>query len=260
MNHSNWNSCIDFTRNEVVFENRNKLYGAYVIRHAYTRNVLFSFVTACLFMGGILAPFLLKPLPLQPNVNLEKFSEIINLEIFTPPPVNIELPSTPQTSSPEISKELTNPVVVEERIATTDVQMLTGAVPQTVLPTDGGDITSQDYSKISMPVISDNVVINWAEIMPKFTGGDEKLVAYLTSQIRYPSKALLNNVEGTVYVSFVVDTSGLIKNVKLMQGISQECDMEAIKGVMNMPKWIPGSQNGNKVSVELSLPVHFSIK
>ncbi|HMT28348.1 MAG TPA: energy transducer TonB, partial [Bacteroidia bacterium] len=81
-----------------------------------------------------------------------------------------------------------------------------------------------------------------------------------SSTIRYPSKALSNNISGTVYISFVVDTAGLVRNVQLIRGISQECDQEAIKAVLNMPKWIPGSQNGNKVSVEMSLPVRFVLK
>lgn len=265
MNYSNWSSCIDFKRNEIVFENRNKLFGAYVIRQTYSRNVLLSFITACLFMGFALTPFLIKSLQSQPNAIPEKFSEVISLEIYAPPPVELIPPlSTPQAPSSQISKELTNPVVVDDRIATTDVQMTTGTISETLVPSDGGENNSSTISGISIPdipeIIPENSVKNWAEIMPKFQGGDEKLVSYLASHIRYPSNALKNNIEGTVYVSFVVDTSGLIRNVQLIHGIYQECDLEAVKAVKNMPKWIPGIQNGNKVSVEMSLPVRFTIK
>ncbi|MBL0342233.1 MAG: TonB family protein [Bacteroidetes bacterium] len=239
MKHSNWNSCIDFERNEFVFENRNKLFGAYVIRREYSRNMVFAFVTACLFMGSLLAPFLITSLKSKPSPISETISEVITLQTFTPPPVEITPPAVMPTSPPSaISKELTNPVVVADKIATPDVQMTSGATSTTVLPAKGGEITSPISSGTLMPVIpdiiSENSVKKWAEIMPKFQGGDGNLMTYLSSHIRYPSKALSNNIAGTVYVSFVVDTSGLVRNVQLIRGISQDCDQEAMKA---MPKW-----------------------
>ncbi len=265
MTQSNWNSCIDFERNEFVFENRNKHFGAYVIRREYPRNMALAFTASCLFMGCVLAPFLFTPLKNKPAHFSETISETITLETFTPPPLEITPPavSSPPPSS-SISKELTNPVVVDDKIATTDIQMTSGSTSTTMLPATGSEIPSTISSATLMPVIpdiiADNSVKKWAEVMPKFRGGDEKLKNYLSSTIRYPSKALSNNISGTVYISFVVDTAGLVRNVQLIRGISQECDQEAIKAVLNMPKWIPGSQNGNKVSVEMSLPVRFVLK
>ena len=265
MNHSNWNSCIDFERNEIVFENRNKHFGAYVIRRDYQQNLLLAFFTACLLMSTVFIPLLLKPFQSPPNVILEKFSEAVNLEVFTPPPVEpVQPPITQQTSPSQISKELINPIVVDNRIAITDVQMASGNPSTTgLLPNDGenNSTIAPGVSALAIPdIIPEKAVTKWAEIMPKFKGGDEKHMTYLASHIRYRSKALSNNIEGTVYVSFVVDTSGLITNVQLIHGISDDCDLEAIKAVRNMPKWIPGSQNGNKVNVEMSLPVRFIIK
>lgn len=263
MNDSNWNSCIDFKRNEIVFENRNKLFGAYVIRHEYPRNILLAFITACFFTGAMLAPFIIKSLHNKSIVISEKFSETINLEIFAPPPVELIPPSiTPQASSSPITKEFTTPVVVNDRIEITDAPMTPENTSADL--SNGGEINSTTLTGISMTdipeIMADNDVKNWAEIMPAFPGGYKELISYLSTHIRYPSKALANNIEGTVYVSFVVDTSGMIRNIQLMRGIFQECDLEAIKAVKNMPKWIPGSQNGNKVSVEMSLPVRFTIK
>jgi periplasmic protein TonB len=265
MNHSNWNSCIDFERNELVFENRNKRFGAYVIRRDYPRTMLLAFLTSCLFMGSLFIPFLMKSPQGMPNALSEKFSEVISLETFIPPPIELTPPSiTPPSPPVQNAKELTNPVVVNDKIATPDVLMTTGTIPAPVLPANGGTITSTSISGMATLVIPEkipeNTVKKWAEIMPKFQGGEEKLFSYLSSHIRYPSKALQNNIAGTVYVSFVVDTSGLITNVQLIRGLSQDCDLEAMKAVKNMPKWIPGSQNGKKVSVEMSLPVRFIIK
>ena len=265
MNHSNWNSCIDYERNEIVFENRNKLFGAYIIRRDYSRNVLWSFIVACMLMGTVLAPFFIKDLQNQSGGASEKFSEEIILQTYNPPPVEIKQPvvSPPELPS-KVPNELINPVVVDQSIATADVQMSSGNTSTSTEPSNGGEIISTMGSSIAIPVIPDiipdNTPLKWAPVMPKFKGGDEELLKYLSSHIRFPSRALAENIEGTVYVSFVVDTTGLVTNVKLIHGIFKECDLEAVKGVSNMPRWIPGSQNGHKVSVEMSLPVRFIIK
>lgn len=224
MNHSNWNSCIDFERNELVFENRNKRFGAYVIRRDYPRTMLLAFITSCLFMGSLFIPFLMKSPQSVPKAISEKFSEVISLETFIPPPIELTPPSiTPPSPASQSTKQLTNPVVVNDKIATPDVLMTTGTISAPVLPVNGGVISPTSTSGMATPVIPEkipeNTVIKWAEIMPKFKGGDEKLINYLSSNIRYPSKALQNNIAGTVYVSFVVDTSGLITNVQLMRGL-----------------------------------------
>jgi len=266
MAHSNWNSCIDFERNEIVFENRNKLFGAYVIRRDYPRNVLLSFMTSCLFMSTLLlTPFLINSFQNHPAVITGKMSEVINLEQFNPPPVEITPPSiTPPASVSPITSEITNPIVVDNRLATPDIQMASGIASTPSLPSNGGEVISTMGSGVAVPVIPENIpenpVTKWAEIMPKFQGGDDKLMTYLSSHIRYPSKALSIGIEGTVYVSFIVDTTGLITNVQLIRGIYEACDLEAVKAVSNMPRWIPGSQNGNKVRVEMSLPVRFILK
>lgn len=265
MNHSNWNTCIDLERNEIVFENRNKHFGAYVIRRDYPQTILFALFAACLFISSLFVPFLIRSGHSNPKSLSESMSEVISLETFTPPPVEIAPPTvTPNPPPAANSKELTNPVVVADKLATPDVKMTTGTTSSLVPATTGGEVTPTVTTGISMPVIpetiSENSVKKWAENMPKFPGGDDKMMNFLSSHIRYPSKALLNNITGTVYVSFIVDTSGLITNVQLIHGISDDCDLEAMKAVKNMPRWIPGSQNGNKVNVEMSLPVRFVLK
>src|SRR5205085_12283823 len=97
------------------------------------------------------------------------------------------------------------------------------------------------------------------EEMPSFPGGEEKLFEYL-SKIKYPAIAKENGISGRVYVTFVVDKDGKIRDVKTLRGIGGGCDEEAIRVVSAMPDWKPGRQNGRNVAVQYNLPVNFNLK
>lgn len=97
------------------------------------------------------------------------------------------------------------------------------------------------------------------EKMPEFSkGGEDGLNEYLARKIKYPKKAIQKMVSGKIMTSFVVDSSGQIANLKLLQGIGEGCDEEALKVIREMPKWSPGIQNGRKVNVRYLLPISFT--
>jgi TonB family protein len=98
-----------------------------------------------------------------------------------------------------------------------------------------------------------------AQVMPSFPGGEEKLAQFLSTNIKYPKEALDNKVEGTVYVSFVVDETGKITNVQMLKRMAYGMDQEAMRVVKMMPNWIPGQQDGKPVAVQFTLPVKFSL-
>lgn len=98
------------------------------------------------------------------------------------------------------------------------------------------------------------------EKMPSFPGGEGALVKYLSNNIKYPPIARENGITGTVYLTFVVDPSGAVKDVKVLRGIGGGCDEEAMRVVKAMPKWSPGQQRGKNVSVQYNLPVKFTLK
>ena len=98
------------------------------------------------------------------------------------------------------------------------------------------------------------------ETMPEFKGGQKALEAFLTSNIKYPEQAALNQISGTVYITFIVDEKGKISNVKVLRGIGGGCDEEAVRVVKLMSgKWNPGKQKGKPVSVQYTLPVQFNL-
>ena len=83
---------------------------------------------------------------------------------------------------------------------------------------------------------------------------------YLETEIEYPKRAEKQNIEGRVYVQFVVEKDGDISGAKVLKGIGTGCDEEALRVVRSMPNWIPGEDNGEKVSVKYTLPIKFVLK
>ncbi|MCH5175125.1 MAG: energy transducer TonB [Prevotellaceae bacterium] len=95
---------------------------------------------------------------------------------------------------------------------------------------------------------------------PQFPGGDQALMAWLTKNLKYPSVAQENGIQGRVMVSFVVNKDGSIVDPKIIRSVDPSLDKEAIRVVSAMPKWTPGRQRGKTVRVKYSLPVTFRLQ
>ena len=108
--------------------------------------------------------------------------------------------------------------------------------------------------------INSQSVFTIVENMPVFSGGETALKKYVEQKCQYPFSALDKKVEGTVYVSFVVDAYGEISGVGILKGANPSLDKVAYWIVSNMPSWEPGRQNGSPVSVQYNLPIKFSLK
>jgi TonB family protein len=94
------------------------------------------------------------------------------------------------------------------------------------------------------------------EVPPEFVGGKEALFEYINKNIVYPEDV----VRGNVYVAFVVTKEGAIRDVRVVKGINENCDKEAIRLIKNMPPWDPGMQKGKIVSSVYGLPIIFRPK
>jgi len=102
-------------------------------------------------------------------------------------------------------------------------------------------------------------IFTMIENMPSYVGGAEERVRFFDENLRYPVSALKSGVQGTVYISIIVDSTGIITSAKIVKGIGAECDEEAMRVVGLMPKWIPGKHDGQYVRVILTIPVKFNI-
>lgn len=98
------------------------------------------------------------------------------------------------------------------------------------------------------------------ETNPEFPGGTEALYRYLSENVKYPDVARKANIEGRVFLKFVVRTDGSVNDVMVVKGIGFGCDQEAIRVVKNMPKWEPGKQSKIPVNVEYILPIAFQLE
>ena len=92
------------------------------------------------------------------------------------------------------------------------------------------------------------------EKMPEFSGGKEALNDFIKSNLICPSSF---KGEGNVYVTFKIENDGTISDVKILKGLSPDCDKEALRLIRIMPRWISGEQNGKKVGVQFNLPIKF---
>lgn len=97
------------------------------------------------------------------------------------------------------------------------------------------------------------------ETMPEFPNGTKAMIDFIKRELHYPDSARIKGVEGVVYVSFIVTTTGEINKVTILRGIGSGCDEEAIRIVKAMPNWKPGSQLGTLVPIQYNLPIKFTL-
>ncbi len=102
-----------------------------------------------------------------------------------------------------------------------------------------------------------NIIYDVVEKIPEYQGGDVELMDFFKKNLIYPEAEKNKNIQGRVYVSFVVNTLGKIEQAKVLRGLTPECDKEALRVVNLMPNWIPGKQNGVPASVRYALPIRF---
>lgn len=97
------------------------------------------------------------------------------------------------------------------------------------------------------------------DVLPVFPGGDDGLMDYITRRVMYPASAQVQGIEGRVYISFVIDKDGTIKNVEVVKSLNPSCDKEAVRVIKGMPKWTPGQKAGVCVPVFYTIPIQFKL-
>ncbi len=118
-----------------------------------------------------------------------------------------------------------------------------------------------NFKIIEQPQAPTIDTLNWViiEKMPTFPGGEEALMDFIGTNIRYPKYAQDHGISGRVFIKFVVMPDGSVSNVEVLKGIGGGCDEEAVRVVKMMPKWIPAENDGEKVRVMFTLPINFRL-
>lgn len=164
-----------------------------------------------------------------------------------------QTPPPPQ-EQPQQQQEVVLNIVENNIQVTTDVDFTTDIFEDDVIA-DVADVEVEiveEESDQAPPLL-------FTEEMPQFPGGDDALAAFLAKEIQYPEVARSNGITGTVLVEFVVERDGRVSNAKVKVPLFPDCDKEAVRGIMAMPKWKPGKNMGKPVRVFYTVPVTFKM-
>jgi TonB family protein len=141
-----------------------------------------------------------------------------------------------------------------------DTMELSIKVPKVFIPQREASEDGTDPAEVTETEPDNSAIFTVVEEMPEYPGGDEARVAFLSKNIQYPQLAKESGVQGTVYLTFVVDTKGNVTHVEVLRGIGSGCDEEAARVTRMMPRWKPGKQSGKPVQVQFNMPVKFSLQ
>ncbi len=123
------------------------------------------------------------------------------------------------------------------------------------------DVSPPDDTTVPPPLEAEkkDIVFTSVEQIPQFPGGEKALFLYISKSLYYPKMARENEVQGKVFVEFIIEKDGSISNIKVLRGIGSGCNEEAMRVLSRMPKWLPGKQNGAAVRVKYIVPVIFKL-
>ena len=272
---------------DLVFEGKNKDFGAYVIRtdspkrhnKAVIYTIIGAFVFALLAWGLAKANAYLEEKRLKELAQQEEVLIDMSQEAEEPEPEQerLEQPK-PEVLPEEVLKSVKvtelqivedDKVKKEDEIKTQDELKETetafgqkdnekGTEDRNVTRTLKEEVVVE--KPVEKPKEVKEEVFRSVEQMPQFPGGEAALMKYLQSHINYPPMAAENNVQGKVVVQFVVDKTGKVGEVKVVRSVDKDLDREAVRVCKSLPKFTPGRQNGQAVSVWYTLPVTFKLQ
>lgn len=256
--------------NEVVFENRNKRYGAYEIRRKYGRYAIIAAAAAIAFFTG-------GSLTWAGMVNEDDSHKlrVISIDVNDIPPIGtpaeeekkqeekFEQPKEDHIESaadqgPK-SAEITSDIDITKDDVTPPPSHLDAGKDPNGTPGGTGTGPKKDGDCIGcQPPIDSTptkpVIIEWSNNPPTC----DALDSYLSTNIRYPDMCRETGIEGTVFVQFIVDTKGNYRDVEVVKGAHPSLNAEALRVMKTMPKWTPAKDdNGNLVEYRMRKPIRF---
>lgn len=265
-----WGNLVAKVRNDIVFEGKNKQYGAYYLRINYNKSMAFSLIISSSFF------FALASLPSIVNHfddAKEKIEPNLHTQVFV-------LPQPPVTKLIEIPKEI--PDIQPEKQALKSVKFT--AMKAVDEPSKenidlaalknkekiGESTENGKEGFIEIPDGTKNTAIvkpeietplNYVKVMPSFPGGAEAMNEFIRNNVYYPQIEKEMGISGKCYVTFVVEKNGAITNIKILQEVPDGpgYSQSAINVIKKMPKWIPGKQNGDPVRVQFILPIYYTL-
>jgi len=160
--------------------------------------------------------------------------------------------------------ELTTQICTKKTYQTFYIKNLKNGLVSSFDPVNYDSVASRDIDFFVknpelMDISSDKLIFFVVEEMPEYPGGDEARINFLVKNLRYPQVAKESGIQGTVYVSFIVESNGSVSNVKVLRGVGGGLDEESVRVVKLMPKWISGKCDGVPVRVQFNMPLRFTL-
>jgi protein TonB len=247
---------------DLVFEERNKEYGAYKLRKKYNRTVVVSLLIGIIIIGtAVITPYLNAKAAENRQSRKERQVEIKMENLDQPNETVAPPPPPPPPPADVVQQQKYVPPVVVDSVKPEDVkQLMTADEAQTeVQNTEVVDIpqTVKEEVQEAEPEEVPFVVV---EEMPSFPGGDPALLKYIADHTNYPEVAKENNIQGRVIVRFCVTAKGGVSQVSVLKGVDPELDKEAMRVVTTLPPFKPGKQGGKPVPVWYMVPITFTLK
>lgn len=265
---------------DLVFEGRNKAYGAYRLRKSTTKRNILAMVAVVLLLIVAFIILTVKNFVDEQRAKVamtqvaeltnykqpEKKAEVKQKRVEVEPErVQERVKSSIKFTAPVIKKD--EEVKPDEELKTQDELMSTKTAIGT-FDVKGNDDANGEILKAKEVIAEpeppkheeENKVFDIVEQQPLFPGGPAALMKYLSEHTKYPVVAQENGVQGRVTVQFVVEKDGSISDVHVLRGVDPSLDKEAVRVVKSMPRWTPGKQNGSAVRVKYQVPVTFRLQ
>ena len=265
---------------DLVFEGRNKAYGAYRLRKSTTKRNILAMVAVVLLLIVAFIILTVKNFVDEQRAKVA-MTQVAELTNYDQPKKKAEVKQKKVEVEPErvvervkSSIKFTAPVIKkdeevkpDEELKTQDELMSTKTAIGT-FDVKGNDDANGEILKAKEVIAEpeppkheeENKVFDFVEQLPLFPGGPAALMKYLSENTKYPVVAQENGVQGRVTVQFVVEKDGSISDVHVLRGVDPSLDKEAVRVVKSMPRWTPGKQNGITVRVNYRVPVLFRLQ
>ena len=271
---------------DIIFEGRNKDYGAYELRSTsvarHNKSVLYTLLGAALIVGLALSFVAVQNFIAERSITDAGEQEEVLVEMATDEPE--QEPEQQKLEQPEPEKlpeEVLNSVKVtelkiveDEKVKKEDEIKAQDELKETTTAfgssdndkgTDDRNITETKKEEVIVEKKEEKKeepekIFTSVEQNPEFPGGQAALLKYLNSHIQYPPQAAENGKEGKVVVQFVVEKDGHVGEVKVVRSVDKDLDREAVRVCKSLPKFPPGRQNGQPVRVWFTLPVTFKLQ
>ncbi|MDO5446721.1 MAG: energy transducer TonB [Prevotellaceae bacterium] len=264
---------------DIIFDGRNKEYGAYALRRGTAKRYNIALVCIVLAIAAIVGAAGLYQLATagQDKVAVTEVTQLSklkkNAEVKQKEKV-VKIEKPQEIQAVKSSVKFTAPVIkkdeeVDEKETLKNQEDLMNAKGSVSIADvkgndeeNGKDIADLKTITVQAPPeeVKEEKIFDVVEQMPDFPGGMSALMQYLSKHIKYPVVAEENGIQGRVIVTFVVEKNGSITDVQVVKSVDPSLDKEAVRVVKSMPNWIPGKQNGSAVRVKYTLPVTFRLQ